>query len=245
VGSSSDNVNVSCYLCWHGVFSCAWVSFPVSALCAHCPHNERNVVSRCLPAPTSSHILYVIIGFLYIRATRVLLYSPLQTKLEITRVRFQVPNKMCTQKRPTELESGFVCLIQQSGPWQAETNFLAIHKPPDFYQTRKFIAMFTKARHCVLTCSTSIQPSLSHTRSLTANATLNTVSTFTAYVTQVGSSDSGLPACLCITSERMQATCTAHSVLFNFIILTISGEEYTFWSSQLLNFPSSYHFLPL
>jgi hypothetical protein len=102
-GCYSDNVNALCYLCWHGVFSCASVSFPVSELCTHCSHNERNVVSRCLPAPASSHTQYVIIGFLYIHATRVLLYFTANEDGNNTRQRDFRYNKTCTQKRPTKL----------------------------------------------------------------------------------------------------------------------------------------------
>lgn len=102
-----------CYLCWHGVFSCASVSFPVSELCTHCPHNERNGVSRCLPAPASSLTQYVIIGFLYTHAIRVLLYFPLRTKMEITRVREISGTIKCALKNDLQnSESHFVCLIQ-------------------------------------------------------------------------------------------------------------------------------------
>ena len=130
-----------CYLCWHGVFSCASVSFPVSELCTHCPHNERNVVSRCLPAPASSHTQYVIIGFLYIHATRVLLYFPLRTKMEITRVREISGTIKCAVKNDLQIsESRFVCLIQQSVSWQGESRSL-VHKFPDFYKTWKLTAI--------------------------------------------------------------------------------------------------------
>lgn len=161
-----------CYLCWHGVFSCASVSFPVSELCTHCPHNEWNVVSRCLPAPASSHTQYVIIGFLYIHATRVLLYSPLRTKMEITRVREISGTIKCALKNDLQnSESRFACLIQLSVSWQAESRSL-VHKFPDFYKTWKFIAMFTEVRHWVVTSATTVQSALSHTTSLTANVIL-------------------------------------------------------------------------
>lgn len=161
-----------CYLCWHGVFSCASVSFPVSELCTHCPHNERNVVSECLPAPASSHTQYVIIGFLYIHATRVLLYFPLRTKMEITRVTEISGAIKCALKNDLQYsESRFVCLIQQSASWQDESRSL-VNRFLDFYKTCKFIAMFTKVRHCILTCTTTVQSALSHTTSLTANVIL-------------------------------------------------------------------------
>lgn len=161
-----------CYLCWHGVFSCASVSFPVSELCTHCPHNERNVVSRCLPAPASTHTQYVIIGFLYIHATRVLLYFPLRTKMEITRVREISGTIKCALKNDLQNpESRSVCLTQQSVSWQGESRSL-VHKFPEFYKTWKFNAMFAKVGHCVVTCATTVQSALSHTTSLTATVIL-------------------------------------------------------------------------
>jgi hypothetical protein len=106
---------------------------------------------------------------------------------------------------------------------------------PEFYGTRRFITQFTRALHLCLSLARPIQfnsPNPISTRSILM------LSTYLHLDLPTGLFPSGSPTNNLYTFffSPTHATCPAHLILLNLIILTILGEEYKSCSSSLWSF---------
>jgi hypothetical protein len=107
--------------------------------------------------------------------------------------------------------------MEQSPPWKLIVTQL-VKKFPAFYGTRRFITVFTTARHWSISRATYL-----HTVFLPIYD----------YVFRVVSSFQDFrPKFLYISFLPMRATCPAHLILLHLIILIISDGAYKLWSSS-------------
>ena len=119
------------------------------------------------------------------------------------------------------------------------TDFQLVKKFPVFYGTRKFITAFTSDRHLSLLWASSIQSTPQYHTSwrsiliLSSNLCLGLTS---------GLFPSGFPTKTLYTPllSPIQATCPAHPIFLDFIILTVWGEEYRSFSSSTRSFLHSH-----
>jgi hypothetical protein len=114
-----------------------------------------------------------------------------------------------------------------------EANSSSVEKFPTFYGTRRFITVFTGARHLSLSSTRLIQSTPSHVyRKIHFNI---------AYHPRRGLPSglfrSGFPTRIvyAFIISPIRVTCPAHPVLLDLIILIFS-EEYKLWSSSLCSF---------
>jgi hypothetical protein len=106
---------------------------------------------------------------------------------------------------------------------------------PAFYGTRRFITVFTRALHWSLSWARSIQYIPSHPIS---PRSILILSTHLHLDLPSGLLRSCFPTNIlyAFLLVPIRATCTAHLILLDVIILTILGEERKLWSSSLCSF---------
>jgi len=105
------------------------------------------------------------------------------------------------------------------------TGFQLVKEFPAFYGTRRFITVFTSARHLSLSWASSIQPIPPHP---TSWRTILILSSYLRLGLPCGLFPSGLPTktlCMPLLSPT-RATCLANLILLDVITRTILGEEY-------------------
>jgi len=110
-----------------------------------------------------------------------------------------------------------------------------VKKFPAFYRTRRFITIFTSARHLSLSWASSIQSIPPHP---TSWRSILISSSHLRLGLPNGLFPSGFPTKTLYTPllSPIHATCPAHLILLHFIAGTIFGEEYRSLSSSLCSF---------
>ena len=137
---------------------------------------------------------------------------------------------VATKKLLTDwLTPGSRGLLKKTTGFQLVKKFLA------FYGTRRFIAAFTSARHVFLSWASSIQSIPSHPtswRSILISSSHLSLDLPSCLL------PSGLPTKTLYTPllSPTHATFPTHLILLDFIIRTISGEQYKSLSSSLCSF---------
>jgi hypothetical protein len=104
-----------------------------------------------------------------------------------------------------------------------------------FYGTRRFIPLLTRALHWSLSWARSIQPKQTNPIPLIHILIL---STHLCLGLRSGLFPSGFPTNILyeFLSPSTHVTCPAHLILLNLIILSVLGEDYKLRSSSLCNF---------
>jgi hypothetical protein len=130
------------------------------------------------------------------------------------------------------------------GPSPQAANRAATHEIPSTLWTRSFVIMFTRALHWSLSSAGSKKSIPFHPISLRS---ILITSTYLRHVLPSDLFPTAFPTNILYAFPffPVRATCPAHLILHEFIMLITLGEEYKLWNSLLCSFfPTSCQFIP-